>query len=197
MKQAIALFDFDGTITSKDTLFDIAKYSSSKIIYTLKLLLMTPIFVLMKLSLISKQRGKELFLSTYFGKMEQKAFNTLCEGYTQNRLDQIIRPKAYQQILDFQKQNIPIYIVSASPENWILPWAMKLNIEVISTKLEIVNSRITGKISGVNCNGDEKVNRINQSIDLSTYDEIFVFGDTSGDLPMLDLATHKNYKPFI
>lgn len=196
MKKTIALFDFDGTITSKDTLFDIARFSHSSTSYLFKLLLMIPVFVLMKSSLISKQRGKEFFLKRYFGNMEIVTFNAICEEYTTSRLHQIIRPKANHKIVDFLKRNIPVYIVSASPENWILPWAKAQNIEVIATQLEISNNRLSGKISGVNCNGIEKVNRIKKAIDLSNYDEIIVFGDTSGDLPMLDLATIKNYKPF-
>jgi phosphatidylglycerophosphatase C len=29
------------------------------------------------------------------------------------------------------------------------------------------------------------------------YDEIYVYGDTKGDLPMLGLATKPFYKPFL
>lgn len=197
MQKTIALFDFDGTITSKDTLFDIARYSHSTAGYWFKMLFMIPIFILMKFSLISKQRGKELFLKRYFGGAKKEAFDLICNNYTKDRLPLIIRPKAYQKIQEFQKKNTPIYIVSASPENWITPWANALDIRVIATRLEFLSNRLTGKISGVNCNGKEKVNRIKETIELSQYDEIIVFGDTSGDLPMLDLATVKNYKPFI
>jgi phosphoserine phosphatase len=30
----------------------------------------------------------------------------------------------------------------------------------------------------------------------STYDEVYAYGDTKGDKPMLELATFKFYRPF-
>ncbi len=89
-----------------------------------------------------------------------------------------------------------MHIVSASPKNWIEPWAAPLGINVLSTNLEIKNGMITGKIEGKNCNGPEKVNRIKEHINLDSYDEIIAYGDTSGDLPMFEIATSTHFKPF-
>ena len=58
------------------------------------------------------------------------------------------------------------------------------------------NGLLTGKIENQNCHGEEKVNRINAAFDLSQYDEIYCYGDTKGDKPMLRLATFAFYKPF-
>ncbi len=192
----LALFDFDGTITYKDTLFDIASYSSSGLIYWLKIGLLLPSFVLMKVGLLSKQKGKELFLKAFFSKLSEKEFNGLCESYCKERLPHVIRPKALKQIEEFQSGNVDVYIVSASAKNWITPWADGLGIKVLSTELIFENGGFTGKIKGINCNGKEKVARIKKSINLKEYGEIFAFGDTKGDLPMLALATKKHYKPF-
>ena len=196
MKKNLALFDFDGTITSKDTLFDIAKFSTTAFNYWIKILLMIPFFVLMKSSLLPKQKGKEIFLTLFFSGLPEKEFNSLCAKYCAERLSEIIRPKALQQIGEYRNSDTDLYIVSASPKNWIEPWANPLGIKVLSTELEIQNNKITGKILGENCNGKEKVNRIKKAIKLETYDEIFVYGDTKGDFPMLDLATKEHYKPF-
>jgi phosphoserine phosphatase len=59
-----------------------------------------------------------------------------------------------------------------------------------------VDGKITGNLMGNNCNGGEKVIRIKQLYDTQQYDEIYCFGDTGGDKPMLALATQSFYKPF-
>lgn len=86
--------------------------------------------------------------------------------------------------------------MSASPENWISPWAQKMQVELIATQLEVQNGSITGKIAGKNCHGQEKVSRIKSKYSLADYAEIAAYGDTKGDLAMLALAHRAVYKPF-
>ena len=83
--------------------------------------------------------------------------------------------------------NPKIVVVSASINNYLKPWCDKLGFELISTELETVDGKLTGKFSTPNCNGFEKVIRINKKYNLSNYEEIHVFGNSKGDLPMLNL----------
>ena len=55
---------------------------------------------------------------------------------------------------------------------------------------------ITGNFITKNCYGQEKVNRIKESYDLSKYDLIYAYGDSRGDKEMLELANNSFYKPF-
>ena len=71
-----------------------------------------------------------------------------------------------------------------------------MGFDLISTELEVKNGELTGKFSTPNCNGIEKVKRIKEKYNLSEYDEIHVFGNSNGDLPMIELGTHKYYKFF-
>ena len=47
-----------------------------------------------------------------------------------------------------------------------------------------------------NCYGIEKVNRINEVINLKEYLNIYAYGDSNGDKQMLKIATHAYYKYF-
>lgn len=192
----LVLMDFDGTITSKDTLFEIAKSCTSKYKYWLKLLIILPFFGLAFIRIISKQKVKEHFLKVFFGKLDASTFNNICLQFASNQLKQLIRPKALKKIDAYLKFRDDVVIVSASPENWIIPWANLRSIKVIASKLQISDGKITGHLLGLNVNHEEKVKRILQEIDLSKYDEIIAYGDTKGDLPMLNLATKKHFKPF-
>lgn len=195
MKKTLALFDFDGTITSKDTLFEIAKFSTSPVKYWFKIILLLPTFLMMKLGVLTKHKGKEIFLGYFFNKYNLDSFNLLCTRFCRDKLPSLIRPKALDKIQNLQK-NSDIYIVSASPENWIIPWAQSQKIAVLSTQLDFSNQHFSGKIKNKNINYDEKANLIKQKIKLDDYEEIIAFGDTKGDLPMFKLATKSYYKPF-
>ena len=71
-----------------------------------------------------------------------------------------------------------------------------MGFDLISTELEIIDGKLTGRFSTLNCIGKEKVRRLNEKYNLSEYDEIHVFGNSKGDLPMLELGTHKYYRFF-
>ena len=68
---------------------------------------------------------------------------------------------------------------------------------LLATELEITEGKITGKLRGKNCHGEEKVARIKAAYDLSKFENIFCYGDSEGDKPMLALATQAHYKPFV
>jgi HAD superfamily hydrolase (TIGR01490 family) len=195
-KKAIAFFDFDGTITFKDTLFEIITFQNGKAGLYRGLLAVSPWLLAMKLKIITNQVAKERLLSYFFKGMPAKDFQHLCDRFSGERLPALIRPGAFREIERLKKEDIPVVIVSASPENWISGWCKENNLICIATRLEETGNILTGKIAGKNCHGMEKVRRIREKFDLSAYTDIFCFGDTKGDKPMLSLATFAYYKPF-
>lgn len=191
----LVLYDFDGTITTKDTLFEFCRFIAGDL-FIVKIFVLLPVLLAQRLTLVSAQRAKEIFLAFFLKGLQQSEFDYQCQLFANKILPGLIRPQALKSIQDYKNTQSRIVIVSASPQNWILPWASKFGVEVIATRLVIENGKITGKIQGRNCNGKEKVIRIRELIDLTSYREIIAFGDTKGDLPMLALATHKFFKPF-
>lgn len=196
LKPSIAFFDFDGTITSKDTLAEIIKFAKGKNNYYTGLLILSPVLFLYKTKLLSNHRAKEIMLRYFFGGTGISEFTEICHQFTQKKLPSLIRKQALKEIQQHQQSNTKIVVVSASPVNWVSPWCRQNNIECIATQLEIKNAKITGKILGRNCSGDEKVNCIKAKYNLAGFSKIYAYGDTTGDLPMLALSTHKFYKPF-
>jgi phosphatidylglycerophosphatase C len=196
VSQTIAFFDFDGTITTKDTLLEFIRHSRGKFRFYTGFAINSPWLIAMKLKLISNQKAKERILSWFFRGSDLTAFNQQCDHFAMEMLPGLIRPKALAEIETLRQRNATIVVVSASPENWIQPWAGSNSIQYIATRLEIKENKLTGKIQGRNCHGIEKVERINQTFQLSNYTTIYAYGDSSGDKPMLGLATNAFYKPF-
>ena len=196
MKKKIAFFDFDGTITTKDTLLEFIKFSKGTFRFYFGFLLNSPYIVAYKLKLISNQAAKEKVLQFFFRNMSLSAFQDSCDQFTDQVLPKLIRPQALQEIEKLKKEGTTIVIVSSSLQNWIRKWAEQKEVELIATCLDIQNDRLTGKISGYNCHGQEKLNRINKEYTLSDYEEIYAYGDSAGDKPMLSIAHHRQMKPF-
>ena len=196
MQQPIAFFDFDGTITEKDTLLEFIRFSKGNARFNLGFLLSSPWLIAYKLRLISNQRAKERILTFFFGRCPVNTFSAYCDRFSAEILPGLIRPGALVEISRLKEAGADVIIVSASPENWIRPWATAMQVTLLATRLEVSGNRLTGRIEGANCHGEEKVRRIRDAYQLKEYSQVYAYGDTKGDLPMLALADIRFYKPF-
>ncbi|MFY0255647.1 HAD-IB family hydrolase [Chitinophaga sp. 30R24] len=192
----IALFDFDGTITNRDTLWEIIRFHKGRAAMYAGIVQLLPALVQFKLKLTTAQHIKEQVLGYFFGEMPAADFTRYCEDFCAQRLPAIIRPEALTAIRNHQQQGHHVVVVTASAQDWVAPWCRSENIICLGTRLEIKNKSITGKIRGINCNGEEKVNRIRQAYHLENFREIYAYGDSKGDLPMLSLAHYVSYRAF-
>lgn len=196
MKQTIAFFDFDGTITTKDTMFEVIRYQKGSGALYLGFLLLSPLLVLFKLKLVSSHTMKEIFLRYFFKGAAVSTFREKCAAFCRERLPALIRPGALAAIKEHQEKGHQVVIVTASAQDWVGPWCEKINITCIATQLEVKDEQLTGNILGLNCNGDEKVCRIKNEYDLELFENIFAYGDSSGDKAMLAIAGISQFKPF-
>jgi phosphatidylglycerophosphatase C len=195
-KPALALFDFDGTITSRDTLLEFIQHSKGRFAFLTGFLLLSPLLVAMKFRLIPNWKVKEWVLKMFFYRTSIESFNLACQEFSRKRLPNLLRRKALDEIVAHKKKGHRVVVVTASAENWIRKWADENEVELLATQLETENGRLTGKICGRNCHGQEKVERIRKHITLSDYSSIYAYGDSRGDREMLELGTHSYYKPF-
>jgi phosphatidylglycerophosphatase C len=196
VSKSIAFFDFDGTITFKDTLLEIIKFRHGSSGLYMGMLRISPWLVAMKLKLISNQTAKEKLLAHFFKNTPVADFQKDCDAFINAKISSLIRPGALEQIQKYNATGTQVVIVSASPQNWLMGWCKANNLHCIATILETKNNIITGKIEGLNCYGEEKVRRIKALYNLADYSEIHCYGDTNGDKPMLALGTAAYYKPF-
>ena len=193
----IAFFDFDGTITTQDSLPDFIKFAIGKPKYYLGLCLLSPILLAYVLKLLPNHIAKEKMISYFFKGWPEKNFQTVADEYAALQIDKIVRPKALEKLRWHQEQGHKVVIVSASMKSWLKKWCDTQNVELISTQLEIKQGKLTGKFATKNCHGKEKVNRIKEQYSLQDYSYIYAYGDSSGDKDMLKLANEAFYKPFL
>jgi HAD superfamily hydrolase (TIGR01490 family) len=191
---ALALFDFDGTITFKDSFASFLKYAVGHVRFCLGVVCLTPVFIGFLLGVIRSWRAKELMSIFFFHGRDADKFRELASKYSQEELPKIVREVARQRIDWHERRGDTVVVVSASIDLWLKDWCKAQHVHLIATKLEERDGRITGRFLTKNCNGKEKVRRIREHFDLSAFDYIYAYGDRPGDRPMLALANERYYR---
>jgi phosphatidylglycerophosphatase C len=192
----IAFFDFDGTITRKDTLPEVIKFQKGKVAFYIGFIIYAPLLIAYKLKWLPNDRVKQKILTYFFAGTPESVFQEKCDLFAEKIIPGLVRPGALREIVSLRDSDFEIVVISASARNWISKWANGLSLKLLATKLEVKNGLITGRIEGENCHGEQKVICIRELWNLNEYEEIYAYGDTPGDKPMLTLATKSFYKPF-
>ena len=73
-KKIVVAFDFDGTITTKDTLLEFIRFSKGAMAFFLGFLLHTPYLILFKLGLYQNWKIKQRLFGYFFKGMDYKEF---------------------------------------------------------------------------------------------------------------------------
>ena len=189
--RTVVVFDFDGTLTSKDSMLEFIAFSKGRLQLYLGLLIFLPQLVLMKCGILSNHAVKERFLSFYFKGMAYADFKDLGEHFIE-RVLRIQRPDTIRDLNELLSNQATAYVVTASIEEWVRPYCLTRGIKaenVLGTQLEVDDDgRLTGRFATPNCNDEEKVTRfLAAEPDRQNY-RLIAYGDSKGDIPMFRLA---------
>ena len=178
-------FDFDGTLTIRDTLIAFIRYACGTSRFLLGFLLHAPLLVLMKLRLYSNGKAKQRLFSWFFRGMPLETFDTLCQSFALSHRH-LLRPETVCLLQQALSEGSEVLIVSASIDNWVQPFFP--TVTVLGTQIEVIDGRLTGRFLTPNCYGQEKVRRILAlHPDRSAY-RLTAYGDSRGDRELLAFA---------
>jgi HAD superfamily hydrolase (TIGR01490 family) len=199
MKQRhIAAFDFDGTITRRDTLIEFIRFSQGNIRFALGFLLYSPWLVAYKLRLYPNWQAKQKIFTHFFGGMPYAEFQQTCLRFFLQRGDALVYEEARQCIRRHLAQGDEVVMISASVEDWVRPFAESLGVQqVLATRVEVSDrGALTGRFLGRNCYGAEKVARLRTLYpDRAAY-TLTAYGDSRGDRELLADADQAYYQLF-
>jgi HAD superfamily phosphoserine phosphatase-like hydrolase len=194
MGKRLVLFDFDGTITYKDTFPEFIAFTNGRTYMISVFILFSPLLLLMKLKLYNNDRLKQQVLSFVYKGKDKTILMNWGVAFYEACFDRLVRPMAINEIAKYAESDR--FMVTASLDVWVKPFADRLGLSLISTKAKYVNDKFTGAFDGPNCNYEEKANYIRKAVDLTQYKEIIAYGDSKGDKAMFNLSTQYFYKPF-
>lgn len=195
--QTIAVFDFDGTITTRDTFFDFLIFSQGILKTVFGLARCNRILFRAIIGLMPRGIAKESIFEFFFKGILVADFKAICTAYSTKRIHDITRHKAFKKLEWHRKQGHVTVIVSASLISWIEQWAHSVRISrVIATVPEVWNGVLTGKFKTKNCNREEKVRRFLEYYPNRAEYTLYVYGDSKGDKQLFDIADRYFYKNF-
>lgn len=190
----IAAFDFDGTLTSRDSVVPFLRRFTSAGRFAAALL---PRVARLLPAATRRDRDRLRAIATelvFRGRpasevAEQASAHAVEISATGLRDDTVARLRWH---LD---NGHLVVIVSASYEDYLRPVAAQLgDVAVLGTRLEVDDGVCTGRLAGANCRGAEKVRRLERWLAERSLDRgdltVFAYGDSSGDREMLAWADH-------
>lgn len=187
-----ALYDFDGTITTKDT----------TILLLVALLKLRPwrfsglIWLLLRMIVardsVSKQRHKNKAIGYLIKDLSDMRLSGALKDF-RNKVKSLYRLSVLTSIHQAIQNGCTVLIVTASPSFAISDCLSDLPVIVLGTEFEKEENIYTGLLKSENCYGKEKVNRINE---WATSNQIVLsvqsaWSDHFSDFDMLSLSAKR------
>lgn len=187
----IALFDFDGTVTSGDGFLPFIRAAVPRSRVVASTLCLSPVITAHRLGWVPTRRMREII--AWFAFRGRPLAEVIEHGrrYAEQVLPARVRPRARQQLDWHQAQGDKVVVVSASLDAYLVPWCRAQGFELICSELEGRGGVCTGRYIGGDCSGPEKARRILARYDLAQYEQVFAYGDTEEDREMLGLASRR------
>jgi HAD superfamily hydrolase (TIGR01490 family) len=197
-RRVLAVFDLDGTVTTRDTLLPFLRFAVGDLAFALRLPLLLPILAAMAVRLLSRQRAKELVVALYLGSMPRQQLEELGEVFARERLPGMVREAAMKKIAWHKARGHHCVLASASIAPYVAPWARSAGFDdVLCTELSYdAHGRATGRIVGLNCRAEEKVRRLQAHFGELDKLTLHGYGDSKADRPFLALCAEAHFRPF-
>ncbi len=195
-KPVVAAFDFDGTLTQRDTLLPFLLHVLGAAAVMRHAFMLSPTLVGYGLGLINNGIAKERVFSRCLAGMRMDELQQEAERFAALTLPGLLRQAALQRFAWHRQQGHRCVVISASLDIYVRPWAQRAGFDdVIATRLETrQDGRVTGKLLGENCFGIEKVRRLEALLGKRNSYILFAYGDSRGDKELLSSADHAYYR---
>ena len=195
----VAAFDFDGTLTRGDTLLPFLRLLLGWPGLLWALLRCAPWLLAYALRLTSNHRAKARLLRVCLRGRGVAELQALALAFVTDPLARQWRIDALERLRQHQRDGHRCVIVSASPEIYLRAAADHLGVaDLLCTRLEVRDGRLSGEMLGVNCHGEEKLRRLrawlSQALPGVQAVTLYAYGDSPGDLALLGEAHYAFYR---
>lgn len=183
MNRTVAAFDFDGTLTRRDTLLPYLARVAGRGRVARGLVRALPSMR------ADRDAAKEQLLAILAGR-EMSDLSAHGQEYGAFLVERKIRPDMRERVAWHRREGHDIVIVSASLDVYLATVADGLGVDaLLCTTLEADGGVCTGRMLGGNCRGPAKAERLLSYLGAGDV-TLWAYGDSDGDREMLALAHH-------
>jgi phosphatidylglycerophosphatase C len=197
-RRVAAVFDFDGTLTRRDTLLPFLLHALGAATVMRHAMALASTLTGYGLGLIPNAIAKERVLVRCLAGMPADDLQQLAVSFAESTLPGLMRFEALRRLGWHRDRGHRCIVVSASLDVYVRPWALGNGFDdVIATQLErSEGGLVTGRLAGANCFGLEKVRRLAELLGNTKSYTLYAYGDSRGDRELLESADHAYYRHF-
>jgi phosphatidylglycerophosphatase C len=192
----VVAFDFDGTLTTRDSFTAFLKWRAGPRRHALGILRLAPAAAAY---LFHRDRGriKAAAAREFLKGVSRERLEADARAFAEQVSRSLLRPDAVAAWKRWRSEHVRLVIVTASPDLVVAPFARGLGADaLIGTQLQFDDSdRATGAFATPNCRGPEKVVRLKTAFGADVVVHA-AYGDTGGDREMIAMAEIKGYQVF-
>jgi phosphatidylglycerophosphatase C len=183
--RTVAAFDFDGTLTRRDTLLPFLASVSGWPRVAVALPALAP-------HVRNRDAAKQALLRGVLAGRGHDEVRQAGERFGERLARDAITPEMRDRLAWHEREGHEIVIVSATLDVYLDAAARALAIDnVLCTRLDIADDgRCTGRLDGANCRGSEKAERLRRFLGPDDDTVVWAYGNSAGDREMLALAQH-------
>ena len=189
----LALFDFDGTLTTRETFPDFMRYAVARPRLLVGGVLLAPVVFGYRRGWVAGNPTRASIVQVGLRGVDAGRLRAQGEIFARDMLPRVLRPEAMARLQWHRERGDRIVVVSGGLDVYLAPWCAVQGVELLCSVLAERDGRITG-YAGPQCVGEEKVRRVHALCDPQAYAVVHAYGDTHEDEAMLAMAHHRTYR---
>lgn len=190
----LALFDFDGTITTREMFPDFIRFAVAPRRIAYGRVLLAPLILGYKIGIVSGVVVRAAIIRVGFSGVPLATLETDGRNFARSVLPSVVRPAALDRINRHKSQGDTVVVVSGALDVYLHHWCSAHQIYCLCSSLAHKDGILTGRYAGPQCVSEEKARRVRKEYDLTRYRRIYAYGDTMEDLQLLALAHERYYQ---
>ena len=191
---AIALFDFDGTITTRETMPDFIRMATRPYRLQLGKIVLLPVLLGYKAGLVSGSVVRTAICRFCFWRIPAQEIEAHGQRFAQTVLPTVLRAEAMDRIAWHKAQGHTIVVVSGGLNFYLRHWCREQGLQLLCSALEQRNGLLTGRYLGNQCVRAEKARVVQAHFPPQNYSRVYAYGDTLEDRELLALAQEPYYR---
>ena len=190
----LALFDFDGTLTTREMLPAFVYSAVPPMRLRIGKLLLAPWVVGYKLGWVSGISIRRKIAMVGFRGMTEADYLAAGERFALEALPPVLRPEVMARVAWHKARGDTVVIVSGAFDVYLSHWCRTHDLELICSRLEVQDGVLTGSYDGAQCVREEKPRRVRERYVLEDFETVYAYGDTPEDFALLEIAGHRWYR---
>jgi HAD superfamily hydrolase (TIGR01490 family) len=190
----LALFDFDGTLTVRETFAAFMHAAVSPVRRMAGVPVFAPMLVGYRAGWVSGIAIRAAVVRFGFSGVPQARVRAAGEAFARDVIPGLVDAAMMRRLDVHRARGDTVVVVSGALDAYLAPWCEYHCLPLLCSRLEVVDGMLTGGYHGAQCVDEEKARRVREQLDLAAFGGISAYGDTAEDHALLALADRPFYR---